>query len=63
MPKLPNDPFPEPVRPPKPPAQTPSDPVNVPAPAPDVIFPADEPLELPIPGADIPPLMEPPMIA
>jgi hypothetical protein len=40
----PKDPFPMPACPPRPPKQTPSDPVNVPPRAPHVIFPDNEPL-------------------
>ena len=63
-PPLPNDPYPEPVRPSWLPEQTPSDPVNVPVSAPDVILPVDDPMRAPpVPGLDIPPLIEPPMVA
>jgi hypothetical protein len=57
--EIPNDPFPIPARPPHSPEQTPSDPVNVPPPAPDVIFPNSEPVGVP-PAPDVQPIPEPP---
>jgi hypothetical protein len=60
-PKLPTDPFPEPSRPAQPSEQTPSDPVNVPPPGPDVIYPTPEPVGIP-PAPDIQPVNEPPAV-
>jgi hypothetical protein len=57
--EIPKDPFPIPARPPHPPEKTPSDPVNVPPPAPDVIFPNSEPVGVP-PAPDVQPIPEPP---
>jgi hypothetical protein len=61
-PGQPSDPFPEPVRPPAPPEQTPSDPVNVPPPAPDIVPPPSEPANIP-PPPDVQPAREPPGVA
>jgi hypothetical protein len=56
---IPKDPFPIPARPTQPPELTPSDPVNIPPPGQDVIFPANEPVGIP-PVPDAQPLPEPP---
>jgi hypothetical protein len=53
---IPKDPFPIPAHPTQPPELTPSDPVNIPPPGQDVIFPANEPVGIP-PAPDVP---EPP---
>jgi hypothetical protein len=53
------DPFPIPARPTQPPELTPSDPVNIPPPGQDVIFPANEPVGIP-PAPDVQPSPEPP---
>jgi hypothetical protein len=55
----PKDPFPIPARPPQPPESTPIDPIDIPPPGRDVIFPADEPMGIP-PEPDVQPLPEPP---
>jgi hypothetical protein len=60
-PKLPTDPFLEPSRPIQPSEQPPSDPVNVPPPGPDVVYPIPEPVGIP-PASDIQPVPEPPAV-
>jgi hypothetical protein len=56
---IPKDPFPIPAHPAQPPELTPSDPVNIPPPGQDVIFPANEPVGIPR-APDVEPLPETP---